>query len=179
MSSRTQAWRFGCPNTGYRTNGGTVGRRRSRLEVWLPGGYLAVVLGIQIWVEVLSRTGDAGFAGVWTLFATAPFSVLALLPFVPGAEAPTEPPDGLVHTGPEPPTPLPAPSEMPPPPPADWSVEPSAASSLDGLDGLDAWTGFGLYGAIVVGALMNATLLWGLVRVLAGRRSGVGRAAQG
>ncbi|MFC9296523.1 SCO4225 family membrane protein [Streptomyces sp. NPDC057011] len=145
--------------------------RRSRLEVWVPGGYLAAVVGVQIWVEVLSRTGDAGFAGVWTVFATAPFSVLALLAFTPGAGAPPEPPDGLVHTGPEPPTPLPAPSELPPPA-ADWSPDPSVTEPLDALG---AWAGFGWYGAILAGALINATALWALVRVVAGRRRARGR----
>ncbi|MEV7723583.1 hypothetical protein AB0P15_02470 [Streptomyces sp. NPDC087917] len=60
--------------------------RGSKLEVWVPAGYLAVVVGSLIWVEVLSRTGDAGFAGIWPLFATAPLSILALLLLAPGGQ---------------------------------------------------------------------------------------------
>lgn len=126
---------------------------------------MAVVLGAQVWVEVVSRTGDAGFAGVWVVFATAPLSILALWLVTPGPAAPVAPPDGLVHTGPQPPTPLP--SELAPPPDG-WPAESPLSEQPE------VWAGFGLYGAVLAGALMNATLLWALVRVLVRRTKGTG-----
>ncbi|MCY0935314.1 SCO4225 family membrane protein [Streptomyces sp. H34-S4] len=144
-------------------------RRRSRLEVWLPGGYLVLVLAVQLWVEVVSRTGDGALAGVWSLLLTAPFSLVVVWLSAPGRGPPVPQPEGLVHTGAEPPTPLPAPlsSELPselPSAPVDGVLDPSAFEAL----GATMWWGY--YGALVVGALVNAVALWALVRVLAGRR---------
>ncbi|MEU7346660.1 hypothetical protein ABZ778_22665 [Streptomyces bacillaris] len=43
-------------------------------------GYLGIVLGVCLWVAVdafsASSSGDAGFAGVWAVLATAPTSLL-------------------------------------------------------------------------------------------------------
>ncbi|MFF2197211.1 SCO4225 family membrane protein [Streptomyces sp. NPDC058157] len=115
-----------------------MGRRRSRLQVWLPAGYLTVVAGLLVWVEVLARTGDAGFAGIWPILATAPLSLPALQLFLPGPASPpapeVAPPDG---TG-----------AVPPPP--------------------DAWFGGGFHGVLLGCALVNAAALWVLARGLAG-----------
>ncbi|MGW7327224.1 SCO4225 family membrane protein [Streptomyces sp. NPDC054840] len=35
-------------------------------------GYLTLMVGLLVWVDVLVRTGDAGFAGIWPMLATAP-----------------------------------------------------------------------------------------------------------
>ncbi|MFD9722649.1 SCO4225 family membrane protein [Streptomyces sp. NPDC059072] len=137
-------------------------RRRSKLELWVPGGYLAVVLGLQVWVEVLSRTGDAGFAGMWPLLATAPFSLLPLFVSMPGAGDPLEQTPVPVPMGSRPPEPLPVDPAAPPLPPTDWQADQPV--------GLDPWAGFGFYGALLFGALVNAGLLWALVRVIVRRR---------
>ncbi|MFD0378232.1 SCO4225 family membrane protein [Streptomyces sp. NPDC127112] len=112
-----------------------MGRPRSRLQVWLPAGYLA---GVSVWVEVLARTGDAGFAGIWPILATAPLSLPALQLFLPGPESPrapeVAPPDGTAAV----------------PPPSD------------------AWFGVGFYGVLLACALVNATALWVLARGLTG-----------
>ncbi|MFD3696883.1 SCO4225 family membrane protein [Streptomyces sp. NPDC058646] len=130
----------------------------------MPGGYLSVVVGIQAWVEVLARTGDAGFAGVWPLLATAPVSVLALPLTHPAPDPVSGAPVHPVHTGPEPPAPLVL--EEPPlsPPPSGWAVDPGIAEQPE------VWAGLGLYGAVLAGALVNATALWALVRCVVHRR---------
>ncbi|MCX5199069.1 hypothetical protein OOK31_35170 [Streptomyces sp. NBC_00249] len=149
--------------------------RRSRLEVWIPGGYLAVVVGLLVWVDVLVRTGDAGFAGVWPILASAPVSLLAAGLFLPGPgkaleEPETEPP----YTGPEPPPVGPGPDGAvplpvgPPPSPGEWS----AGADLPPVgEQADLWLGFGFYGAVLAGALVNAALLWLLVRGVVSLRS--------
>ncbi|MFF9016367.1 SCO4225 family membrane protein [Streptomyces sp. NPDC014870] len=150
-----------------------LGRRRSRLEVWVPAGYLALVVGLLVWADVLVRTGDGGFAGVWAIFATAPLSMLALSLFTPSPESlgalEAAPP---AHTGPTPPTPLPAPTtgtetELPvgPPPTA---AELRDVPDVPGADLANDWLGFGFYGLILACALANATALWALTRTLVG-----------
>ncbi|MBT2482724.1 hypothetical protein [Streptomyces sp. ISL-94] len=49
-------------------------------------------------------------------------------------------------------------------PPADWSLEPPASEPPD------TWTGSGFYGAVLLVALVNATLLWAPARALVPRR---------
>ncbi|MFI5619641.1 SCO4225 family membrane protein [Streptomyces sp. NPDC051567] len=153
-----------------------MGRRRSKLEVWLPAAYLAVVVGLLVWVDVLFRTGDAGFAGIWPMLATAPLSLLAMLLVLPDPGAPglseVTPP---VHTGGVPPEPLPVPVPAPlpgetlgpvpmgPPLPTD-----SVVHDLPGVELFDTWLRFGFYGVILACALVNATALWALVRGLTG-----------
>ncbi|MDO0915191.1 hypothetical protein QQM39_31550 [Streptomyces sp. DT2A-34] len=54
------------------------------VDNWLARGYLAVVAaspGFFLWAAYLSP--DPGFAGIWPLMATAPFSILALLVTTP------------------------------------------------------------------------------------------------
>ncbi|MEU8777129.1 hypothetical protein [Streptomyces sp. NPDC048606] len=145
-----------------------MGPRRARLHVWVPAGYLALVVGLLVWVDVLVRTGDAGFAGVWPLLATAPLSVLALGLIVPDpaslGSAEAAPP---VHTGPVPPEPLPAPVALPEAMP---EAMPEAVPDLagGGAELSDAWLGFGFYGVVLACALVNATALWALGRGLSG-----------
>lgn len=173
VSSRTHAWERPGFDTGHRTNeaGATVRRHRSKLRLWVPGGYLVVVLGLVVWVEVLSRTGDAGFAGIWPIIATAPVSVVVMQLFVSVPEAPVVPPDALVHTGPREPAPVPL-EEPPAPPPPDWTPDPSAGEPLEAV------SAFGFYAPVLVGALVNATAIWAVVRVLV-RRRGSGGSARG
>lgn len=129
--------------------------------MWVPGGYVAAVLGMQLWVEVVSRTGDAGFAGMWPMLATAPLSLLALMA-VPGPGDPVAAPHGLAHTGP------PVPVE---PLPAEAAPLPAAVSADSSLaEGFEALAGIGFYGALLFGALANATCLWALTRVVVRRR---------
>jgi hypothetical protein len=50
------------------------------VDNWLSRGYLAVVaasLGVFLYAEYLAP--DPGFAGIWPILATAPFSIVALL----------------------------------------------------------------------------------------------------
>ncbi|MFJ7265992.1 SCO4225 family membrane protein [Streptomyces sp. NPDC099050] len=137
-------------------------RGRSRLEVWLPVGYLVLVLVVQVWVEVVSRTGEVWFARVWSLLLTAPFSFVVADVFLDGPGALVVP-EALLRTGLEPAS----------APVGEW-VDPSAFGSL-GSGG--TW---GFYAALLVGALLNAAAIWGLVRVLlsAGRRLASRRAEQ-
>lgn len=143
-----------------------LGRRRSRLEVWVPAGYLALVVGLLVWADVLVRTGDGGFAGVGAIFATAPLSMLALSLFTPSPESlgalEAAPP---AHTGPTPPTPLPAPAPETGPPTA---AELRDVPDVPGADLANDWLGFGFYGLILACALANATALWALTRTLVG-----------
>ncbi|MGW0364597.1 SCO4225 family membrane protein [Streptomyces sp. NPDC003034] len=152
-------------------------RRRSRVEVWVPAGYLAVVVGLLVWVDVLVRRGDAGFAGIWPMLATAPLSLLAMRLIVPDPESPEMPEvTPPVHTGPLPPEPQPVPlpepllGETPEPVPLPVGPPPtdSAVYDLPGTDLPDTWLGFGFYGVILASALVNATALWALVRGLTG-----------
>ncbi|MFJ3632619.1 SCO4225 family membrane protein [Streptomyces sp. NPDC090112] len=66
-------------------------RRWSKPEMWVPGGYLALVAAMLVYVAVGSSTGDIGFFGVWPILATAPVSVLLLSTFGPAAAVPDEP----------------------------------------------------------------------------------------
>ncbi len=137
--------------------------------MWVPAGYLAVVVGLLVWVDVLVRTGDAGFAGVWPMLATAPLSLLAMRMVAPdpaslGSPEATPP----VHTGPVPPTPQPAPVETSGPVPVEPLPAGSGVHDLPGAELSDVWLGFGFYGVILACALVNATALWALVRGLTG-----------
>ncbi|MFD6970332.1 SCO4225 family membrane protein [Streptomyces sp. NPDC059949] len=148
-------------------------RRRSRLEVWIPAVYLAVVVGLLVWVDVLVRTGDAGFAGIWPVLATAPLSILALWLIVADPESAGAPEDTPpAHTGPVPP---PEPQPQPEgPPPTD-----SGTYDLPSAELSDMWLGFEFYGVILACALINATALWALLRgltaLLARRRQARGQ----
>ncbi|MFZ3499025.1 hypothetical protein ACODT5_38410 [Streptomyces sp. 5.8] len=104
--------------------------------------------------------------GALPILATAPVSMLLLSSFGPAADAldETPPAEGPVYEGSQPP-PEPLHTEFPPesaPRPADW-VAPD--TSYDGK--FDMGTEFGLYGAILVSALINATALWALLRYAA------------
>lgn len=144
--------------------------RWSKAEMWVPCGYLALVLGLQLWVEVVSRTGDIGFGAIWPMLATAPASLLPLVAFGPVPPAPpAEPPsvgalapDGTPAWGVEPP-PVPLPSEGAPMP-ADWVPDTSVVPEPEML------IMFGYYGALVAGALINASLMWMVLRAVARRR---------
>lgn len=140
-------------------------RRWSKPEMWVPGGYLALVLAMVVYMEVGSRVGDIGFFGVWPILATAPVSVLLLSAFAPTPDALEEPVVGPEYYGSEPParlpTDIPHPSD---PPPADW-----VAPDTSVTDKLDMWADVGFVAAILVGALVNATALWALLRYVARR----------
>ncbi|MFC7217072.1 SCO4225 family membrane protein [Streptomyces polyrhachis] len=137
-------------------------RQRSALEVWVPAGYLVGVVGLVAWVGVLGRTGDAGFAGIWPILATAPLSLSALGMIMPDPEslglAEEAPPAGA---GPVPPEPAPVPMEAAPTGPA--------AQDLSGAELTDTASTFGFYGVILACALVNATALWAVVRLVTGR----------
>ncbi|MBZ9596382.1 hypothetical protein K7B06_14960 [Streptomyces erythrochromogenes] len=130
---------------------------------------MAVVVGLLVWVDVLIPTGDAGFAGVWPIMATAPLSVLALGLTVPdpdsfGAPGVTPP----VHTGPVPPEPQPVPVETSGPVPVEPLPTDAGVHELPAAELSDMWLGFGFYGVILACALVNATALWALLRGLTG-----------
>ncbi|MEV7519296.1 hypothetical protein [Streptomyces sp. NPDC091371] len=150
-------------------------RRWSKVEMWVPGGYLALVLAMQLWVVVGSRTGDIGFFGVWPILATAPVSLLllgVLGPAMPAAAGPA--PEVEPYYGAEPPGPLPVPTEFPSendPLPADWTPDTSVAPELD------VWTELGFHAAILIGALVNAAAIWAFVRFLVRDRFGSARLA--
>lgn len=165
-----------------------MGRRRSRLEVRLPAGYTVLVIGLLVWVDVLVRTGDAGFAGIWPVLATAPLSLLAMRWTVPdppslGSPAFIAP----AHTGPLPPpepeaVPVPLPGQTPEPVPVGPPPTGSPWQDLPGSEPSDMWLGFGFYGVILACALVNAAALWALARGLTGllaRREGAGPPCQG
>ncbi|WP_327253990.1 SCO4225 family membrane protein [Streptomyces sp. NBC_01244] len=148
-------------------------RRWSKTEMWVPGAYLAVVIGMLVYIAIGSRTGDIGFFGVWPILATAPVSLLLLSTFGPAAAAldETPPVEGPVYEGSQPP-PEPVPTEFDPesaPRPADW-VAPD--TSYDGK--FDMGTEFGFYGAVLVSALINAAAIWALLRHVARRRDARG-----
>ncbi|WP_416237655.1 SCO4225 family membrane protein [Streptomyces sp. NBC_00162] len=71
--------------------------------MWVPGGYLALVVAMLVWVEV----GDIGFGGIWPMLATAPVSLLLLVPFGPASDALHSAPVVEPHYGSQPPTPCP------------------------------------------------------------------------
>ncbi|MFF8269869.1 SCO4225 family membrane protein [Streptomyces sp. NPDC016562] len=142
-------------------------RRWSKPEMWVPGGYLALVVAMLVYVAVVSRTGDIGIFGVWPILATAPVSLLLLTFFGPAADALDSAPPMAPHPqyGSEPPTKLP--TDYPPesgPLPADWVPDTSVDPKLDMLDG------FGFYASVLVGALVNAAVIWALFRYVARRR---------
>ncbi|MGW6703765.1 SCO4225 family membrane protein [Streptomyces sp. NPDC054956] len=152
--------------------GSTMERRWSKPEMWIPAGYLAVVLGLLVWATLVIVTGGSGLALVGPTLATAPVSLLLMVPFGPGVpEAPDPALDPTsndpAYYGAEPPRPelpreaYPAPGD---PLPADWVPDTSVAAQPD------LWAGFGLYASIVIGALVNAALLWMVVRAVARRR---------
>ncbi|MFC9811659.1 SCO4225 family membrane protein [Streptomyces virginiae] len=136
--------------------------------MWVPGGYLALVVAMLVYVAVGSRTGDIGFFGVWPILATAPVSLLLLSAYMPSADALDEsaPVVGPEYYGSEPPTRLPTDYPDPSDPlPADW-VPPDTSVT----DKLDMWSEFGFYGAVLVSALVNAAAIWALLRYVARRR---------
>ncbi|MFD9452548.1 SCO4225 family membrane protein [Streptomyces sp. NPDC059985] len=143
-------------------------RRWSKPEMWVPGGYLALVVAMLVYVGVVSRNGDIGFFGVWPILATAPVSLLLLSTFGPAAAALDEPApvEGPVYEGPQPPTKLPTdyPSESDSLP-ADWVAHDTSIDSK-----LDMWSEVGFYGAVLVSALVNAAAIWALLRHVARRR---------
>ncbi|MEU9700003.1 hypothetical protein [Streptomyces sp. NPDC047981] len=136
---------------------------------------MAIVVGLLVWADVLVRTGDGSFAGVWAILATAPLSMLALSLFTPSPESlaalEAAPP---AHTGPTPPTPLPAPAPEtgtetgPPVGPPPTAAELQDVSDVPGADLVGDWLGFGFYGLILACALANATALWALTRAVTG-----------
>ncbi|GAA3373801.1 hypothetical protein GCM10020367_35170 [Streptomyces sannanensis] len=144
-------------------------RRWSKVEMWVPGGYLALVLAMQLWVALGSRTGDIGFAGIWPMLATAPVSLLLLGLFGPAKDAVAAgpAPEVVPHYGSQPPTPLPSefPSETAPLP-ADWTPDTTTAAEPE------MWAGLGFHAAILIGALVNAAAIWAFVRFLVRRRLG-------
>ncbi len=143
-------------------------RRWSKPQMWVPGGYLALVVAMLVYIAIGSRTGDIGFFGVWPILATAPVSLLLLSTFGPGSDALDEPaPDrGPTYEGSQPP-PEPLPTEFPPesaPHPSDWAPDTSVDTKLDmGAE-------FGFYGAVLFSALVNAAAIWALLRYIARRR---------
>ncbi|MFF4321228.1 SCO4225 family membrane protein [Streptomyces sp. NPDC001568] len=141
-------------------------RRWAKVEMWVPAGYLALVLGLQVWVEAVARTGDIGFGGIWPMLATAPISLLLLIPF--GAPDPASlgaAPVGQPYSGAEPP---PQPADFSASPvPADWAPDTSVLAEPA------IWTGFGFYAVLMAGALANASLLWLMVRAVVRRRPGM------
>lgn len=144
-------------------------RRWSKAEMWVPGAYLALVVAMLVYVAVGSRIGDIGLFGVWPILATAPVSVLLLSTFGPAADAldGSAPVEGPIYEGgSEPPTKLPTDyPELSDTPPADWvAPDTSVDPKLDMLDG------FGFYGAVLAGALVNAGAIWALLRYVARRR---------
>ncbi|MET9855722.1 hypothetical protein ABZY57_22610 [Streptomyces sp. NPDC006450] len=148
--------------------GNVMVRRWSKPEMWVPGGYLALVVAMLVYVEVGSRTGDIGFFGVWPILATAPVSLLLLGAFGPAADAldAPAPAEGPEYYGAQPPSRPPIDYPDPSDPlPADW-VPPDTSVS----DKLDAWAGLGFHAAILVGALINAAAIWALLRYVARRR---------
>ncbi|MEV6954528.1 SCO4225 family membrane protein [Streptomyces sp. NPDC051183] len=147
-------------------------RRWPKPEMWVPGGYLALVVAMLVYVAVGSRTGDIGFFGVWPMLATAPVSVILLSAFGPAADVPDEPapPVGPEYYGSQPPTRLPTDYPDPSAPlPADW-VPPDTSVT----DKLDVWTELGFHGAILVSALINAAAIWALLRCVARQRDARG-----
>ncbi|MFD4241307.1 SCO4225 family membrane protein [Streptomyces sp. NPDC058525] len=134
----------------------------------MPGGYLALVVAMLLYVAIGSRIGDIGFFGVWPILATAPVSLALLSVFWPTPDAPDDPAlvEGPVYEGSQPP-PEP-PTEFIPesaPRPSDWVAPDTSVDTK-----LDMWSEFGFYGAVLVGALVNATAIWALLRYVARRR---------
>ncbi|MCX5405873.1 hypothetical protein OHA37_18500 [Streptomyces sp. NBC_00335] len=133
----------------------------------MPGAYLALVVAMLVYLAVGSRTGDVGMFGALPILATAPVSMLLLSSFGPAADAleAAPPVDPHPYTGSEPPTKLP--TDYPwfasdaEPLPADYVPDTSVDSKLD-MGGE-----FGLYGAVLVSALINATAIWALLRYAA------------
>ncbi|WP_236244089.1 SCO4225 family membrane protein [Streptomyces sp. CC210A] len=157
-----------------------MGRLRSRAEVWVPAGYLAVVVGLVVWVGGLAWTGEAGLAAVWPILATAPLSLLVLPLLVPAPDAGGAPEAVPVHTGPNPPPEPPTyDATAPEPLPTGLPVPDADAYDPAGAELLDLGAVFGLAGVLLACALVNAVAIWALVRGLtgafAGRRHHAGR----
>ncbi|MCM1965704.1 MULTISPECIES: SCO4225 family membrane protein [unclassified Streptomyces] len=154
-----------------------MARRWSKPEMWVPGGYLALVLSMLVYIAIASRTGDIGMFAALPILATAPVSLLLLSAFIPDPDSFDEsvPAGGPGYEGSQlPPEP---PMEFLPesaPRPADW-VPPD--TSLDDSK-LGLFGEFGLYGAVLVGALVNAGAIWALLRYVA-RRAVAAAAARG
>ncbi|MFB6521341.1 SCO4225 family membrane protein [Streptomyces sp. NPDC056401] len=109
-----------------------MARRWSKPEMWVPGGYLALVLSMLVYIAIGSRTGDIGIFAALPILATAPVSLLLLSAFIP--------------------TPGTSPDDSEP-----------------GVFGE-----FGLYGAVLIGALVNAAAIWALLRHVARRHAARG-----
>ncbi|MFD3328816.1 hypothetical protein [Streptomyces sp. NPDC058701] len=142
-------------------------RRWSKPEMWVPGGYLALVAAMLVRLEMASQAGhDTIFSTLGPILATAPVSLLLLTAFgaakaaLESAEVP--PPTAEPSYGSLPPAePL---TESVPEPgryPADWVPDPSVAAEPD------LWAGLGIYAPLLIGALINATAIWALLRHLA------------
>ncbi|GHG24706.1 SCO4225 family membrane protein [Streptomyces zaomyceticus] len=156
--------------------GNAMVRRWSKPEMWVPGGYLALVVAMLVYIAVGSRTGDIGFFGVWPILATAPVSLLLLSAFAPAADALTgsDPVVEPTYEGSQPP-PEPPPTEFIPesaPRPSDWVAPDTSVDTT-----FDLWVEFGFYGAVLACALVNAAGIWALFRHVARRRDA--RSAQG
>lgn len=144
-------------------------RRWSKPEMWVPGGYLALVVAMLVYVAIGSRTGDIGIFAALPILATAPVSLLLLSSFIPAPDALDEsaPVDGPIYEGSQPP-PEPLPTEFMPesaPRPSDWVAPDTSVDTK-----LEMWSEFGFYGAVLVGALVNAAAIWALLRYVARRR---------
>ncbi|WP_368083319.1 SCO4225 family membrane protein [Streptomyces sp. NBC_01264] len=143
-------------------------RRWSKAEMWVPGAYLAVVVAMLGYVVIGSRTGDIGMFAALPILATAPVSMLLLSGFGPAADAldesapVVEPAYGGVEP---PPLPVPTGADFDPesvPRPSDW-----VAPDMSGDDKFGVGAEFGLVGALLVSALVNATAIWALLRYVA------------
>ncbi|MER5861807.1 hypothetical protein [Kitasatospora sp. NPDC002040] len=146
-------------------------RRRSKVEMWVPGAYLALVVGMLAYCAIGQAAGaDLGFFGIWPILASAPAGLLLTAVFTPAPDLgePAPPVDGYRGSEPpaEPPTEFFPPTD---PLPADWAPDTSVA------DKLPAGEALGFYGPVLVGALVNAAAMWALIRYVAQRRA-AGRA---
>ncbi|RPF30108.1 hypothetical protein EDD96_6670 [Streptomyces sp. Ag109_G2-6] len=139
-------------------------RRWSKPEMWVPGGYLALVAAMMVWLEVAGRTGhDVGMGAIWPALATAPVSLLLLGSFGAAANAvgqdPAQAPIVEPSYGSQPPGPMPtAFPSVGDPLPSDWVPDTSVAGRPE------VWDAFGFYIPILVGALINAAVIWALLR---------------
>ncbi|MEU9609020.1 hypothetical protein [Streptomyces sp. NPDC048057] len=54
---------------------------RGKVAMTMALAYAAVVIGLALWIEMLSLFGDVGFAGIWLGLATFPSSLpIMMLP---------------------------------------------------------------------------------------------------
>ncbi|MFD3875839.1 hypothetical protein [Streptomyces sp. NPDC058623] len=139
-------------------------RRWSKPEMWVPGGYLALVATMLVRLEMASQAGqDTIFSTLGPVVATAPVSLLLLTAFgaaqaaLESTEVPpaaVEPPYGSLP----PAEPLTEPVPEPGPYPTDWVPGTSVAAEPD------LWAGLGIYAPLLIGALINAAAIWALLR---------------